>query len=186
MYLIAGLGNPGEKYKFTRHNVGFLAADFIAAKNGIKISKIKFKSIYGEGIIGNEKIILAKPSCFMNNSGESIAEIANYYKLQPQNIIIIYDDISLDVGRIRIRPSGSDGGHNGVKSIIYSLKSDEFPRIRIGVGQPDIPLIDYVLGNISGDDGIKITAAIKRMDDAVRTIITQGVDAAMNDFNGKI
>lgn len=186
MYLIVGLGNPGDKYKHTRHNAGFLAADFIAAKNNIRISKIKFKSVYGEGVISGEKVIIAKPANFMNNSGESVFDMASYYKLSPQNIIVVYDDMALDTGRIRIRPSGSDGGHNGIKSIIYSLKSDEFPRIRIGVGQPDIPATDYVLGNISGEDGVKITTAIKCMDDAVRTIITRGVDAAMNEFNGKL
>lgn len=185
MYLIAGLGNPGDKYKQTRHNVGFMAADYIAAINNIKINKIKFKAVCGEGNIGGEKVIIAKPSCFMNCSGESILEIAQYYKLSASNIIIIYDDVALDVGRIRIRPSGSDGGHNGIKSIIYSLQSNEFPRIRIGVGNPQIPLADYVLGKISGDDGIKITEAIKKLDSAVYDIITDGVSSAMNKFNGK-
>ena len=185
MYLIAGLGNPGNQYKNTRHNVGFLAADYIAAKNNIKISKIKFKSVYGEGNIGGERVIIAKPSCFMNNSGESIREIASYYKLPPENIIIIYDDVALDVGKIRIRPSGSDGGHNGIKSIIYCLNSNNFPRIRLGVGKPDIPLVNYVLGNISGEDGVKITDAIECLDDAVHTMIVKGVPAAMNEFNGK-
>lgn len=184
MFLIAGLGNPGDKYKYTRHNVGFIAADYIAETFGIKLTKIKFKSLCGEGVISGEKVLIAKPSTFMNNSGEAIAEIARYYKIPVNRIIIIYDDISLDVGKVRIRPSGSDGGHNGMKSIIYHLGSDAFPRIRIGIGAPDIPLIDYVLGNFSKEDGVAVTNCVKKTDEIIKCIINTGTADAMNKFNG--
>ena len=185
MYLIAGLGNPGEKYKYTRHNVGFVAIDYISATLGIKVNKIKFRALIGEGNIAGEKVMLAKPSTYMNLSGESIFAIADYYKIPPENIIIIYDDISLPVGRLRIRPNGSDGGHNGIKSILYHLKSDSFPRIKIGVGSNnDKPLADYVLGTFSKQDGIEVTNCIKLTDKICETIISSGVSEAMNKFNG--
>ena len=134
MYLIAGLGNPGEKYVATRHNMGFSAIDYISQKNNIDVKKSKHKAIIGEGILGGEKVVLAKPQTFMNLSGDSIREIADWYKIDNDKIIILYDDISLPVGTIRIREKGSAGGHNGIKSIILNLNSDVFGRIKIGVG----------------------------------------------------
>lgn len=184
VYLIAGLGNPGAKYRYTRHNVGFVAVDYLGLRFGIKINKIKFKSIYGEGQVGGEKVLLAKPQTFMNNSGEAIGEIVRYYKIPVQNIIIIYDDIALDVGRLRVRPSGSAGGHNGMKSIIYHLESDNFPRVRIGIGKQREDLIDHVLGTFPKEDGIMVTKCVKDVDKIVETIIKDGVESAMNKFNG--
>ena len=185
MYLIAGLGNPGEKYKYTRHNVGFMAIDYLSAVYQISVKKIKFRSLLGEGNIGGERVILAKPSTFMNNSGEAVGEIARFYKIPPQNIIVIYDDVALDTGRLRIRPSGSDGGHNGMKSIIYHLKSDSFPRVRIGVGKASgAELAGHVLGTFSKEDGVRVTECIKETDKITEEIISRGVSAAMNKFNG--
>lgn len=185
MYLIAGLGNPGEKYKYTRHNVGFTAIDYLSAVYNISVKKIKFRSLLGEGNIGGERVILAKPSTFMNNSGEAVGEIARFYKIPPQNIIVIYDDVALDTGRLRIRPSGSDGGHNGMKSIIYHLKSDSFPRVRIGVGKASgAELAGHVLGTFSKEDGVRVTKCIKETDKITEEIISRGVSAAMNKFNG--
>ena len=184
MYLIAGLGNPGAKYQYTRHNAGFVAADYLALKFNIKINKIKFKSVYGEGTVMGEKVILLKPQTFMNNSGEAIGEISRFYKIPDQNIIVIYDDIALDTGRLRVRPSGSAGGHNGMKSIIYHLNSENFPRIRIGVGKQEADLIDHVPGKFSKEDGIKVTKCIKETDKIIEAIIKDGVEAAMNCFNG--
>ena len=185
MFIIAGLGNPGAKYKYTRHNVGFMAVDYLAEIYGIKVTKIKFKALYGEGQIGQERIILAKPQTFMNLSGESIAEISRYYKIPPENIIIIYDDTALDTGRIRIRPSGSAGGHNGMKSIIYQLESEDFPRIRIGIGKKQCDdLADHVLGTFSEEDGIKVTSCIKQTGKIVEEIMQNGAESAMNLFNG--
>lgn len=184
MYLIAGLGNPGEKYEKTRHNVGFMAIDYLGEKYDISVKKIKFKALIGEGKIGSERVILAKPSTFMNSSGESIMEIARYYKLPPENIIIIYDDTAIDVGRLRIRPSGSDGGHNGMKSIIYLLESDAFPRVRVGIGKARDEMVNHVLGTFSKEDGIKVTRCIKATDKIVEEIIKSGVQSAMNKYNG--
>lgn len=184
MYLIAGLGNPGDKYAKTRHNVGFVAIDYLAIKYGISVKKIKFKGLIGEGKIGNERVILAKPTTFMNSSGESIVEIAKYYKIPPENIIVIYDDTAIDVGKLRIRPGGSDGGHNGMKSIIYLLQSDAFPRIRVGIGKAKDEMVNHVLGNFSKEDGEKVTKCIKLTDKIVEEIITSGVGSAMNKFNG--
>lgn len=184
MFLVAGLGNPGLKYKYTRHNVGFLAIDYIAAQNDIKVDKLKFKALYGEGRLEGERVLLAKPQTFMNNSGESIAEIARYYKIPPERIIVIYDDVSINAGRMRVRPSGSDGGHNGMKSVIYHLNSDAFPRVRIGIGSPDKDMIDFVLGEFGEMEGRIVTRCIKAAYDAVKCIIASGCDEAMNRFNG--
>ena len=152
MYIIAGLGNPGRRYVNSRHNVGFETLDAVAAKYNIDVKKVKFNGIYGEGKIEGEKVVLVKPQTFMNLSGECIRDFKNWYKTEDAQIIIIYDDISLPLGKLRIRPKGSAGGHNGVKSIIYQLGSEVFPRIKIGVGAPENPdydLADYVLGKFS-------------------------------------
>ena len=142
MYLIAGLGNPGREYVGTRHNIGFEAADALCSKFDIKFNKEKFRAVFGSGTIAGEKVIVAKPQTYMNLSGESIRELAEWYKIDSENIIIMYDDISLPVGKLRIREKGSAGGHNGIKNIIYQLKTDVFPRIKIGMGMPQNPEYD--------------------------------------------
>lgn len=188
MYLIAGLGNPDKKYEATRHNIGFETIDLLAHKTGIRLNKIKHKAVTGDGIIGGEKVIIAKPQTYMNLSGESIRDIVNFYKIPVSNVIIVCDDINLETGRIRIRPKGSDGGHNGLKSIIYQLASDEFVRIRMGVGAPkneNYDLADYVLGKFSKEEIELLTPVAERVTEAVELIIQKGVTQAMNKFNGK-
>lgn len=184
MFLIVGLGNPGSKYKYTRHNIGFVALEYISVKYNISVKRIKFKSLIGEGSIKGEKVILMKPSTFMNLSGEAVGECARFYKIPLENIIIICDDVALNTGRIRIRPSGSDGGHNGIKSIASHLGSDLFPRVRIGAGKPLYDMIDHVLGTFHPEDGKKVTSCIKLTDKIIEEIITNGVEDAMNRFNG--
>ena len=186
MHLIVGLGNPGREYEKTRHNVGFIAIDYLAERLGIKMSKLKFKGICGEGFIGSEKCILLKPQTFMNLSGQSVREAADFYKIEPRNIIVIYDDITLDVGKVRIRPSGSAGGHNGMKNIIYLLNSDKFPRVRFGVGAPLHDLSDHVLGHFGDEEGVEVTRAIKNIDDILSVILKSGISEAMSRFNNKV
>lgn len=186
MYIIAGLGNPGKKYVGTRHNMGFEALDAVAAKYKIDIKKAKFNALYGEGIIEGEKAVLVKPQTFMNLSGEAIREFKSWYKVEDSQIIIIYDDVSLPVGKMRIRPKGSAGGHNGMKSIIYQLDSEVFPRIKIGVGSPDNPdfdLADYVLGRFSKAEVKELIPIAIKTADAVGEIIRNGVERAMAAFN---
>ena len=151
MFLIVGLGNPGKEYKNTRHNIGFDAIDVISKKYKIEVNRIKFKGVYGETFIGGEKVILLKPSTYMNLSGESIRAVMDFYKVNQEDVLVIYDDISLEVGRLRIRDKGSAGGHNGIKSIISHIGTEEFARIKIGVGQPKGDLVNYVLGNVAKD-----------------------------------
>lgn len=187
MYIIAGLGNPGKNYVGTRHNMGFEVIDTIAAKYNININKEKFKAHYGEGRIGSEKVILIKPQTFMNLSGESIREFVEFYKLDSENLIVIYDDISLPVGKLRIRPKGSAGGHNGMKSIIYQIQSDIFPRIKVGVGAPenkDYDLADYVLGKFTKEEVDTLIPVAIKAASAVETIINSGTEKAMAEFNG--
>lgn len=187
MYLIAGLGNPEKKYEATRHNIGFETIDLLSHKLGIGITKLKHKALYGEGFIGGEKVIVAKPQTYMNLSGESIRDMAAFYKIPTENIIIVCDDINLDVGRIRIRPKGSDGGHNGLKSIIYQLADDSFVRIRMGVGSPEgknYNLANYVLGKFSKEEIEVLTKTANNVTDAIECIIKQDVATAMNRYNG--
>lgn len=186
MYLIVGLGNPGREYENTRHNVGFVAIDYLADQIGVKLSKIKFKGVYGEGFIGTKKCILLKPQTFMNLSGQSVREAAEFYKIDPENIIVLYDDVTLDVGKVRIRPDGSAGGHNGMKNIIYLLGTDKFPRVRFGVGAPQHDLVDHVLGRFSQEDGKSVTSAIKHTEDILNVIFKMGVSEAMSRFNNKV
>lgn len=186
MHLIVGLGNPGREYDKTRHNVGFVAIDYLAEQLGIKMSKLKFKGIYGEGFLGTEKCILLKPQTFMNLSGQSVREAAEFYKIEPENIIVLYDDVTLDPGKVRIRPSGSAGGHNGMKNIIYLLNSDKFTRVRFGVGAPQHDLADHVLGHFNDEDGVAVTRAIKNTEDILSVIFKMGVSEAMSRFNNKV
>ncbi len=186
MYIIAGLGNPGRKYVGTRHNMGFEALDAVAAKYNIDIKKAKFNALYGEGNIEGEKVVLVKPQTFMNLSGESIREFKSWYKAENSQIIIIYDDVSLPVGKMRIRPKGSAGGHNGMKSIIYQINSDLFPRIKIGVGSPDNPdfdLADYVLGKFTKAEVKELIPIAVKAAEAVGEIIKNGIEKAMTKFN---
>lgn len=188
MYVIAGLGNPGTKYENTRHNVGFMVIDALAGKSGISVTEKKHRALIGRGIIGGKKVLLVKPQTFMNLSGESIREIIDYYKIEEKSeLIIISDDISLDVGALRIRKKGSAGGHNGLKNIILHLGHDEFQRIRLGVGEKPsgYDLVDHVLGHFQEEDRALIAESVKQAAEAVEVIITEGADKAMNQFNRK-
>lgn len=188
MYLIVGLGNPGKKYEFTRHNSGFLFVDFLASKYNIKINKIKFKGLYGEGRIGNEKVVLLKPSTFMNLSGESVREAMSFYKLTNENIIVVYDDISLPLGRLRIRENGSAGGHNGIKNIILHTSTDQFKRIRLGIENPDKKkddLADFVLDKFSDSELKDFGSAVDRGVEAIELMIKGDTSKAMNLYNSK-
>ena len=186
MYIIAGLGNPSKTYDKTRHNIGFDAIDCIADKYGINVDILKHKALCGTGIICGQKVVLIKPQTFMNLSGEAVASILNFYKLDAENeLIIIYDDISLDVGRMRLRSKGSAGGHNGIKSIISHIGTEKFKHIKIGVGDKpaDSDLADYVLGRFSTADRKVIDSTLLRVCEAVECIIGDDMDAAMNRFN---
>ena len=184
MYIIAGLGNPGKKYENTRHNLGFLTLDRIADKLGVEVKKKKFNSLVGEGRIGSEKIILLKPQTFMNNSGLAIKEAVDYYSIDDTNLMVIYDDFDIPIGRIRIRKSGSSGTHNGMRSIVDHLGSREFPRIRIGIGSDSSgELMDYVLGSISKREQELLTDAIERASSSAICYVDEGIDIAMNRYN---
>ena len=184
MILIVGLGNPGKQYEKTRHNIGFDVIDYMANKYNIDVNREKFKGICGEGFIENKKVILLKPLTYMNLSGESIREFANFYKLEDDEIIVVYDDISLDIGRLRIREKGSAGGHNGIKSIIQNLGGDKFPRVKVGVGQPKDNLINHVLGKFSKEDREHIEKVIPVVSDAIVEIVKNDAKESMNKFNG--
>lgn len=187
MYIIVGLGNPGAKYDGTRHNIGFEVLDQLARKLGVSVNKIKYKALIGEGMIGKEKVILMKPQTYMNISGESVMGIVDYYNLPMENLIVIYDDIDTDMGKVRIRKKGSAGTHNGMRSIIYLLKKDDFPRIRMGVGGPPgkMQLADYVLGRFRKEEFEPMERAVDMAVDAVIMSVQEDVDKAMNTFNGK-
>lgn len=184
MYLIVGLGNPEKKYDGTRHNIGFEVIDYISNKYNIEVNRIKFKGVYGEGFINGKKVILLKPTTYMNLSGESIREVVDFYKLDNEEVIVIYDDISLEVGRLRIREKGSAGGHNGIKSIISHLSSDVFPRIKIGVGQPKGDLVAHVLGKFTSEENSVLKESIEASSQAIEEIIISDVKTSMNKFNG--
>ena len=185
MKIIIGLGNPKREYEGTRHNVGFSAIYSISDAYGIKVDTKKHKALIGKGIIEGEKVILAMPQTFMNLSGESVRELVDFYKAGPEDIIVIYDDISLDVGKLRIRTKGSAGGHNGIKNIIAHLGTDEFTRIKVGVGEKParMDLADYVLGRFNKNELETIRESVERATKAVATIISDGEQAAMNSFN---
>ena len=188
MFLIAGLGNPDKRYEKTRHNIGFDTVDAIAEKYNINIKDKKHKALCGSGVINGVKVILAKPQTYMNLSGESIAEIVNFYKLDPESeMIIIFDDISLAPGNIRVRKKGSAGGHNGIKSIIAETGTQNFMRIKVGVGEKPQgwDLADHVLGRFSEEDRALVETAIKDAEEAAVLMIQGDVDKAMNDFNAK-
>ena len=186
-WLIVGLGNPGEKYENTRHNVGFQVIDELAERQGKPVQRLKFKALTGLLTIGGEKALVLKPVTYMNLSGEAVRPAADFYKLPPERILVISDDVALAAGRLRIRAKGSAGGHNGLKSIIQHLGTDQFPRIRVGVGEkphPDYDLADWVLGRPQGEDKKAIDGAVKRAADAVECILSQGLERGMGRFNG--
>lgn len=186
MHMIVGLGNPGKQYEFTRHNAGFLCLDYLAAKYNIKVNKIKFKSLVGEGNIGGEKVILLKPTTFMNLSGEALVQAAGFYKVDVSDIIVVYDDISLPIGSLRIREKGSAGGHNGMKNIIYLLGKDNFPRIRLGVGtNGERDLADYVLGKFSKEEMKGFSASVENAVEAIEYMVKGDTPKAMNLYNKK-
>ncbi len=185
-FLVAGLGNPGPKYELTRHNAGFLFVETLAQRYNFKIKKIKFKSLVGDVTIGTKRVIVMKPQTFMNNSGIAIRECAEFYKIPPEKIIIVFDDTSLPVGKIRIRRAGSDGGHNGIKSILYHLNSDQFPRIKLGIGQkphPDYELRDYVLSAFGKEEAHLMKEAIERACEALDYILSGDIEKAMAAYN---
>lgn len=188
MYLIAGLGNPGNEYRMTRHNIGFETIDYITAQHNVKVNKLKFKGLYGELNYKGKKIIFLKPQTYMNLSGNSVIEFANFYKIPPENIIIISDDTSLERGRIRLRSHGGAGGHNGLKSIIFQLKTENFPRIKIGIGSAvnaNMELTDFVLGRFTKDEIPVLENAMIKASKAVFDIIDNDIDHAMNLYNVK-
>lgn len=187
IWLIAGLGNPGFQYEKTRHNAGFMAADKIAEKYGVQFTKRKFDSVYGEFMLGKTRVLLLKPQTYMNNSGSAISAAAKFYKIPTDRIIIMFDDISLDVGKLRMRRKGSHGGHNGIKDIIELMGTDEIMRIKIGVGERtnrDYDLKDWVLGKIPAEVLPDFEKALDRAADAAAEIIQNGIDSAMNKYNG--
>ena len=187
MFIIVGLGNPGDKYAGTRHNIGYDTVARLADKYGIRMDYVKHKAVCGKGVIEGQKVILVQPVTYMNLSGDSVVEVANYYKVDIENIIVLYDDISLDVGQLRLRKKGSAGGHNGIKSIIARLDSQDFPRVKIGVGnKPEKwDLADYVLGQFAANEVDKMEDAVERACNAVRDMITHDIDYAMNIYNKK-
>lgn len=185
-YIVVGLGNPGDKYTFTRHNAGFLALDFIAQKLGVSLRKLKFKSLCGETALGGRRVLFLKPQTFMNLSGEAVRAAADFYKIPPENILVIFDDVNFDVGAVRIRRCGSDGGHNGMKSIICQMNSAACPRIKIGVGKktsPDYDLAEFVLGTFSEADRKVLFSTFENVYDCVMRIVSGDIDRAMNLYN---
>lgn len=186
-WLVVGLGNMGGQYEGTRHNVGFDAIDQIADTLDIPVQRLKFKALTNTASLGGQTVLLMKPVTYMNLSGEAVAPAAAFYKIPPEHIIVISDEVSLPPGKLRVRQSGSAGGHNGLKSVIAHLHTDQFPRIRIGVGgkpHPDYDMADWVLSKFAGEDLKTITEAIRKAADAVECLIQEGPDKAMNRFNG--
>ena len=187
-WLIVGLGNPGSKYWNTRHNVGYAALDALADDLGVAVNRVKYQGLTGQGEIRGTKVILLKPTTYMNLSGQSVAQAARFCKIPPERTLVLFDDISLDPGRLRVRKNGSAGGHNGIKSIISSLGSQEFPRVKIGVGgkpHPDYDLADWVLSVFPYEEREEMQAVYKRAARAAVTVVTDGAEAAANRFNGK-
>lgn len=187
-WLVVFLGNPGPKYENTRHNAGFMTADALAEDKGVSINRSKYKALTAECQIGDEKVMLMKPQTFMNLSGEAVREAVKFYKLQPENVLVVSDDVSLPIGKLRIRQKGSAGGHNGLKSIISNLGTDAFPRIKLGVGappHPDYDMADWVLSVFKNQDAVDMDEAAKRAAKAVESYIVNGPDKTMNLFNQK-
>ena len=186
MYVIVGLGNPGKKYEQTRHNIGFITVDQLAEKHGIKINRIKHKALVGEGLIAGEKVILVKPQTYMNLSGNSVREVISYYKIDIEHLILVYDDIDLPAGKIRIRKNGSAGTHNGMRSVIFDLAEDGFPRVRIGIGgERRMELADYVTSGFRKEEKEVMEAGVLRAVAALECLVEKGIAVAMNEYNRK-
>ena len=185
MYLIVGLGNPENEYAHTRHNMGFDVINEIAKKNNINITKTKFKALYETGIIQNQKVILLKPQTYMNASGESIKEVYDFYNIKPEELIVIYDDIDISKGKIKLRKKGGAGSHNGMKSVIKELGITDFTRIRVGIGQPEFKsdMINYVIGKVPEEEQKILQEGTQKAAEAVEEILKNGIDIAMNKFN---
>jgi len=186
-YIVAGLGNPGREYEGSRHNAGFMALDRLAAGLSVPVTRLKFKSLCGDGVIAGKRVLLLKPQTFMNLSGEAVRDAAEFYKIPMERVIVLYDDISLAPGKLRVRGKGTDGGHNGIKNIIYLTGTDVFPRIKVGVGQKprqDYDLVKWVLGRFPAEQRPLIEAALSDAAQAVEEIIQNGISSAMNRFNG--
>lgn len=185
-WIIAGLGNPGNKYSNSRHNAGFMALDLLGERLSIKIDRIRFHSLCGQGAVSDRNVLLIKPQTFMNASGKAVAAASSFYKIPLERVLVLYDDVSLPAGKIRIREKGSAGGHNGIKDIIRLCGTDKFPRVKIGIGTPSNPgyeLVDWVLGGFSEDERPKITQAIDRASSAVGRILELGAERAASEFN---
>ena len=186
-WLLVCPGNPGDQYENTRHNVGFQVADAVAERHNVPIQRLKFRALTNTITVGEKKVLLMKPVTYMNLSGEAVHEAASFYKVPPERILVVSDEVALAPGKIRVRRSGSAGGHNGLKNIIAHLGTDQFPRIRVGVGQkphPDYDMADWVLGKFQGEDKKAVEEAVKRAADAAECLIQEGVDKAMNRYNG--
>lgn len=187
MYYIVGLGNPGIQYENTRHNAGFISIDYLARKYSIDVRKIKFKSLIGQGVISGQKVMLVKPQTYMNNSGEAIREIYKYFDFEHDKLIVIYDDIDIDFGSIRIRKKGSAGTHNGMKSIIYNLEFDDFPRIKVAVGKKPsyMDLANFVLSGFSKQEANILEKEVKLAAESIEMILEEGIEKAMSVYNSK-
>ena len=185
MYLIVGLGNPENQYSKTRHNMGFDTINELAKNNNINITKTKFKALYETGIIQNEKVILLKPQTYMNLSGEAIKEARDFYNVKPEEIIVIYDDIDIEKGKIKLRKKGGPGSHNGMKSVVQELSTTDFIRIRVGIGQPEFKsdMINYVIGKVPEEEQKILQQGTKKAAEAIEEILKNGIDIAMNKFN---
>lgn len=186
-WLVVGLGNPGGQYELTRHNVGFRVVDELAERCRVPVQKLKYRALTNTAEVGGHRVLLMKPVTYMNLSGEAAQEAAAFYKVPPERVLVVSDDVALPPGRLRIRKGGSAGGHNGLKNLIQHLGTDQFPRVRVGVGEkphPDYDMADWVLGKLQGEDKKAVDAAVKRAADAVECLIREGPDRAMSRYNG--
>lgn len=188
MKLVVGLGNPGREYAETRHNVGFMVVDRLAESLGVAVDRRMFKALTGQGLVNGEKVILVKPQTYMNLSGEAVGALLNWYKLTPADLVVIYDDLDLPPGKLRLRPGGGAGGHKGVLSIIHSLGTENFPRIRVGIGRPveaGIDSVDYVLGRMGSGEAEEMEKALMLAAEAALCVVREGLEQAMNRYNGR-
>jgi len=185
-WIVAGLGNPGQKYEDTRHNAGFLALDHMCKSWGVPVKRLKFQSLCGDGFVAGQRVLFLRPSTFMNRSGEAVRDAMGFYKIPPERVVVLFDDISLPTGGLRVRRKGSDGGHNGIKSILYLTGSDAFPRVKIGVGKkphPDMELAAWVLSRFTKDERAQVDSILDDVQSAVELIVGGDIDAAMNRYN---